>query len=359
MSARVLIAGLSRPLGARLAQALEADPGVEALVGVDEHDPPVVLERTEFVRVGPDPAALRRVLSAARIDTVVDARLLADPAEGDARARRAVNEAGTDALLAALAAAGVRALVVASAAHVYGCGAGDPAYFEEGMALPDDGTELARGLRRAEATAAELRHRVPGARVAILRLVDVADPGGPGRPGAALARLLSVPQVVPAVAGFDPRLQLLHPDDAVAALEHAALEPIDGVFNVAADGVLPLSELAALLDRRPAPLLPPWGAGAAAMALRRTGLPLAPELVALLRHGRAVDNRRLKATGLRLRFTTREAALELRRAQRVAPLVAAQPGYRYDEGLEEFLRRSPAVLAQHRGEAVRDDLSGG
>lgn len=351
MSRRILIAGLARPLGAKLARALEADPQVETIVGVDEHDPPVALERTEFVRVGADPDALRRVMTAARIDTVVDTRLVTDTTSTDARARRRINVTETEALLAALTSAGVRALVVAGSAHVYGCGAGDPAYFEEDMALPAGGTELQRELRAAEATAAELRRRVPGARVTVLRLVDIAD-------ASALGRILSLPGVVPSVAGFDPRLQLLHPDDAVSAVEHATLEELDGVYNVAADGVLALSELASLLDRRPAPLLPPWGAKLATMPLRRVGVPISAELVAQLRHGRAVDNRRLKATGLRLRFTTREAALDIRRAQRVAPLVATAHTYRYDEGLEEFLRRSPAVHTSGPVAAVDDDGSG-
>lgn len=353
MSRRVLIAGLSRPLGARLARALEADPSVEALVGVDERDPPMALERTEFVRLGADADALRRVLVAAGIDTVVDARLVTDPSEADAGATRQVNEHDTEVLLAALAGARVGRLVVAGSAHVYGCAAADPAYFEERMALPTSGTGLEQSLRAAEAVAGDLRRRVPGAQVAVLRLVDVADPDT-----AALTRLLSLPGVVPAVAGFDPRLQLLHPDDAVAALEHAVLHPLDGTFNVAADGVLTLSELAGLLDRRPLPVLPPWGAGLAALGLRRARLPVEPEVVALLRHGRAVDNRRLKATGLRLRYTTREAALDLRRAQRVAPLVAAEPEYRYDEGLEAFLRRSPAVRSSRRVAVVEDDGRG-
>lgn len=342
MSRRVLIAGISGLRGAQLARELERDPRVQAIVGVDERPPPLALDRTEFVRMAAGDGALRRVLRAARIDTVVDVRLLTDAGAASPGLRRRVNVEETEALVAALADAGVGGLVVCGSAHVYGCGAGDPAYFEEDMPLPGDrGTELERQLRTAEAAAAELRVRRPGSRVAILRLAEVAeDVGG------SLGRLLALPGVVPGVAGFDPRVQLVHPDDVIAALEHAALEDLDGTFNVAADGVLALSELASLLDRRLVPVLPPWGAGLAALALRRVGAPLPPETVALLRHGRAVDNRRLKATGLRLRYTAREAALELRRRQRVAGLVAAEDAYRYDEGVEEFLRRSPAVRPQ-------------
>ena len=47
-SKRVLITGLSTYWGGRLARALEGDPSVEAIVGVDNVDPSVELERTEL-----------------------------------------------------------------------------------------------------------------------------------------------------------------------------------------------------------------------------------------------------------------------------------------------------------------------
>ncbi|MBJ7331950.1 MAG: hypothetical protein JHC95_18785 [Solirubrobacteraceae bacterium] len=322
MTRRVLIAGLSGPWGAALARELEADPRVASIVGVDERDPPLPFERTEFVRVGPDPQALRRILAATEIDTVVDTR------GGDA-------DAGV--LADVLAASTVRHVVVAGSAQVYGCGAGDPAYFSEDMRLRAPRTDLERRLRAVEATYASLRAQRPGLTIAVLRIVDTVG-GDPGSRG-----VFALPGIVPGVAGFDPRLQLVHPEDVVAALEHAALERIDGTFNVSGDGVLSLSEIASLLDRRLVPVLPPYGTRFAAMPLRRLGVSLTPELVELLRHGRAVDNRALKATGLRLRYTSREAAVALRRVERAAPIAAAAPAYRYDEGLEEFLRRSPSV----------------
>ncbi len=49
MGRRVLITGISRHLAGRLAQALESDPEVESIVGVDVEEPEVDLERTEFV----------------------------------------------------------------------------------------------------------------------------------------------------------------------------------------------------------------------------------------------------------------------------------------------------------------------
>ena len=48
------------------------------MIGVDNEEPQVELERTEYVKVGAQHALLRRVVEAAEIDTVVDTRLVVD-----------------------------------------------------------------------------------------------------------------------------------------------------------------------------------------------------------------------------------------------------------------------------------------
>ena len=68
------------------------------------------------------------------------------------------------------------------------------------------------------------------------------------------------------ILGFDPRYQFVHEDDVVHALEHAVKGRLPGVYNVAGDGVLALSEVAGLLGKPYAPILPPWGTGLAAAA---------------------------------------------------------------------------------------------
>jgi UDP-glucose 4-epimerase len=81
---------------------------------------------------------------------------------------------------------------------------------------------------------------------------------------------------------------------------------------------------------------------------------LPPEVLRQMRFGRALDNRRFKATGYRYRYTTRETILRLAEYQRVEPIVrgtrAAQT-YRYERELEDFLRYSPSVRPSSRLEA--------
>jgi UDP-glucose 4-epimerase len=151
--------------------------------------------------------------------------------------------------------------------------------------------------------------------------------------------------VIPTILGFDPRVQFIHEDDMADCLEHAVRHDLDGIFNCAADGVLVLSEVIDLVGKTMAPVLPPWGTGPAVTALRRLRAPLYPEMVPQLRFGRALDNRRFKATGFRYRWTTREAVLRLREQQRLEPILRHAIGttYRYEAAVEEFLRFSPSV----------------
>jgi UDP-glucose 4-epimerase len=342
-SRRVLITGLSTRWGGRLAQALEQDPQIETVIGVDRTPPKVELARTEFVRVADSHSLIRRIVEAAEIDTVVDTRLVVDSIVTTPRRAHENNVIGTMNVLAACGGASspVRKVVFKSSAHYYGSEQDDPAFFTEDMRRPHPPrTALERDICEAEAAVRDFARRNRDVTVTVLRFVNGI---GPSIRSSQMA-MLSLP-AVPGILGFDPRYQAIHEDDMAGVLEHAVRHDLDGIYNAAADGVLVLSEVASLLGKPWAPLLPPWGTGAAAAVLRRAGLRIPDEVVQLLRYGRALDNRRLKATGYRYRYTTRETLLDLRRHQRLAPFLERRPSYRYEQEVEEFLRRSPSVRA--------------
>ena len=341
-SKRILITGLSTYWGGHLAKALEADPSIEAIVGVDNEEPSVELERTEYVKVGTQHALLRRVVEAAEIDTVVDTRLVVDSVTTTSRKAHENNVIGTMNVLAACAGAGtnVRKVIFKSSTHFYGSEQDDPAFFHEGMGRPHPPqTPIEKDILEAEASVAEFADKMPDTDVTILRFANVVGPGV----RTSHTALFSLP-AVPMILGFDPRYQFVHEDDVVHALEHVVQRELPGVFNVAADGVLALSEVAGLLGKSYAPVLPPWGTGLAASVMRRLGLNIPPEMLSQMRFGRGVDNRRLKAAGFEYGYTSREAALALGEHLRLHPLLrtTAEP-YRYEREVEEFLRWSPNV----------------
>jgi UDP-glucose 4-epimerase len=340
---RILITGLSSETGGRLAQALERRPEIDAIIGIDTEDPRHELHRTEFVRVHADQALLRRVITAAGIDTVIDTRLIADPLLAGVQTTREVNVTATQSILAACAGSDspVRKVVFKSSAHVYGFDADAPAFLTEDMPLAEGRrTELEQAIVDAEAAVAEFAGAAArGVTITVLRL---ADPLGPELRGSHLA-LFSLP-VIPAMLGFDPRWQFIDHDDVVGVLAHAARHDLPGTYNAAADGVLALSEIASLLGKPLLPVLPPWGTGFAAAQLRRLGLRIPLETIRHMRAGQGLDNRRLKSSGYALRYTSREAVLKLRAQQRLRPLLGrGTESYRYEREVEEFLRWSPSV----------------
>ena len=349
-SRRILVTGLSTYWGGRLARALEGDPRVEAIIGVDNEEPSVELERTEYVKVGNQHALLRRVVEAAEIDTVVDTRLVVDSSTTSPSKAHENNVIGTMNILAACSGprSSVRKLLFKSSTHFYGAHQDDPAFFDETMGRPHPAhTPIERDIVEAEASVGEFADKNPDVSVTVLRFANVLGAGV----RTSHIELLSLP-AVPMILGFDPRYQFVHEDDVVHALEHVTQRDLPGVFNVAADGVLALSEVAGLLGKPYAPILPPWGTGLAAGVLRRLGLKIPQELLNQLRFGRGVDNRRLKAAGFVYGHTSREAVLALGEHLRLHPLLrsSAEP-YRYEREVEEFLRWSPNVRSSRSREA--------
>jgi len=339
---RILVTGVSSFWGGKLAQALERDERVETIIGVSPDDPTLELERTEFVRVGTQHALLRRIVQAAEIDTVIDSRLVVDSIQATPRVAHEINVIGTMNILAACGGpdSPVRKFVFKSSAHYYGCERDDPAFFTEGMRRPHPPrTRLESDIVEAEKAVEGFAERNPEVAVTVLRFCNAL---GPDQRTTHTA-LFQLP-AIPSILGFDPRYQFIHEDDLVGVLRFAAENELSGVYNAAADGVLALSEVASLLGRPLAPILPPWGTSLAAAALRPTGIRLPEEVLNQLRYGRGQDNRKLKGAGYNFGYTSREAVLKHAEGLRVRGLRRDEgEPYRYEREVEEFLRWSPSV----------------
>src|SRR4051795_7210391 len=218
-SKRILITGLSTFWGGRLAQAIERDPSVEAVIGVSAEDPTCELERTEFVRMGLQHALLRRIVDAAEIDTVVDTRLVVDTLTASPRGAHEANAIGTMNILAACGGPNspVRKVVFKSSAHYYGCERDDPAFFTEEMQRPHPPrTRLEADILEAEKAVEGFAERNPEVTVTVLRFCNSLGPDL----RTSHIELFSMP-AIPCILGFDPRYQFIHEDDLVNVLRFA------------------------------------------------------------------------------------------------------------------------------------------
>jgi UDP-glucose 4-epimerase len=346
MGKRVLITGLGTFWGGRVAQALEADPSVDVIVGLDRFEPTVRLERTEYVRSDESYSILARIVKAAQIDTIVHTFLVLDSTQMRSRSIHEINVIGTMNLFAAASAPGstVRDVVVKSSTLIYGADSRDPTWFsEESRRAAPPRSVVERSLLAVDGYVRDFAVDNPDVSVAILRFANVLGPDIT----TPLVKALEMP-LVPAVLGFDPRFQFVHETDVVRAILFALETQLQGVYNVAGDGLLPWSEVAAICGKRTFPL-PPYGMNLLSGPLARLGvIDLPGELLDLLRHGRGVDNRRLKQAGFEYRYTSAGAVADFIEALRIRHLVdASETAYQYERDVEQFFRHSPAV--------VRDD----
>ncbi len=343
MGRRVLVTGLGTFWGGRVAQALEKDPSVDLIVGLDTCEPTVKLERTEFVRADQSYSILSRIVRATQVDTILHTFLVVDSTRMSGRALHEVNVIGTMNLLAAAGApdSPVRHLAVKSSTLVYGASHRDPNWFREDMSRSTSAkTRVERSLLEVESYLGDFTVDSPKVTVSILRFANVlgTDIVTP------ISKALSLP-AVPSILGFDPLLQFVEEDDVVRALEYVLRTEIAGVYNVAGDGKLPWSEVATMVGKRQFPL-PPILTALSVSPLSRLGvLELPDEVIALLRFGRGVDNSRLKNAGFEYRYTSAgavESFLKAHRRRKVAGVV--RPEYKYERDVEAFFRHSPAVV---------------
>jgi UDP-glucose 4-epimerase len=313
---RVLITGIASYLGGELARRLEAEPEVEHVVGLDTRRPRARLERTEMIEADIRDPDITRLIPPTRVDTVVHNQIVRRPGAGmSSRAAHDINVIGSLQLLAACERTdSLRSIVVRGSAGIYGAEPAAPQFLTEDMArLYPLRTRFQRDVAEIENLFETFRRRHDDVVCTMLRYQLSIGPTVRTQ----ITGYLSLP-VVPTYLGFDPRIQLVHEDDALDALVAAVLNPVRGAVNVAAPGTVGLTRMIRLARRPTVPVPAPFF-GTASQAGRRLGLfDFSPDFRRLLRYGRGVDTTRLtEDVGFVPRRTTAEAIEDfVRRGQR-------------------------------------------
>jgi UDP-glucose 4-epimerase len=344
MARVVLVTGVSRYLGGRLAGVLTSQPGVDRVIGVDVVPPPHDIGGADFVRADIRNPVIAKVIARAEVDTVVHMNVIATPTHAGGRvSMKEINVIGTMQLLAACQKAPtVRRLVVKSSAGVYGSSPRDPALFTEdtgAKVLPRGG--WGKDSVEVEGYVRGFSRRRPDVDVMMLRFANIIGPGI----RTALTDHFTLP-VVPTVMGFDGRLQFVHEDDAVEAMRLATVGSATGIVNVAGDGVLLVSQAARLAGRPVLPVPPALSVFAGGL-LRRTGLTdFSREQMRFLSFGRGLDTTRMRRVlGLEPRYTTREAFEDFVRGRRLDGPLSADRVQAAEQSVLEALDRVARPLA--------------
>ncbi|MGH8898403.1 MAG: NAD-dependent epimerase/dehydratase family protein [Egibacteraceae bacterium] len=272
----VAVTGTCTALGRAVLQHLRAEKAVITIVGADlvEPDTPVLLDDVDIVVH----CALEQVsehgraVSGSRRRRLIGTKLtddqrnlprhtrsgpfwhtLSKPAADrgeDAVSARTVQggrSLGGLSLLDGVAKVGARKLVVVSSAAVYG------AHPDNELSLAEDAPLRANPdftsayqLMLVEQLVEEWADGHPAVIVTVLRPAIMLGPGTEGL----MSRHLESPRL-PLIRGQSAPLQFVHVDDVAAAVRLAVTTDLPGAFNVAADGWLPMTEVCAILGRRP------------------------------------------------------------------------------------------------------------
>jgi UDP-glucose 4-epimerase len=313
----VLVTGVSRDFGGRFARRISADPAVTRVIGVDVTPPHGDLGRVSFVRADIRNPVIAKVIAGEDVDTVVHMSVQSSPGRGSGGGRSSMKEhnvIGTMQLLAACQkAAGLERLVVKSSSAVYGSSSRDPAMFTEDMSakrLPRSG--YAKDVLEVEGYVRGFARRRPDVAVTTLRAANTVGPSV----SSPLTEYFRLP-VVPTVLGYDARLQFLHEDDLLGALQHATLGGVHGTFNVAGEGILMLSQALRRLGR-PTVAVPGFGLSALSQVSRHAGVKrLHAELTGFLTFGRGLDTSRMHSMlGFSPEHTTASALADFGRTVR-------------------------------------------
>jgi UDP-glucose 4-epimerase len=350
----VVVTGVSRFLGARVAARLAADPRIERVIGLDPSDPPAALAAlmadVELIRA--DARAASTAIARLGAEAVVHLAVTSapDPHGGGRAAMKEQNVIGTMQLLAAAQAAGLlRKLVVRSSTAAYGASFKDPAVFTEDTeprAVPRG--SFARDILDIEGYVRGFRRRRPEVAATVLRFAPLISASA----DTTLTRYFAQP-IVPTVFGRDARLQFVHVDDALEILHRSVVEDHPGTFNVAGAGVLLLSQAVRRAGRLSVPLLEGTLSSLAAVA-RNLGVgQIGLDQVDLFVHGRVVDTTRLiQEFGFTPR-TTEAAFEEFIAAHRTGSSLTGDRLAAAENAVLEGIRRVRATAAGERDAAAR------
>ncbi len=243
----VLVTGVGGYWGAHVAARLHNEPDFH-VIGLDERPPFLENEGLDYVGIGLENPILHEFLRSEAVEVIC--HLKSKDISQNEQANGSTNAAGTSNILEAANRAGVRQVIIRSSTEVFGAHPDNPALLTEDMPLRgSQSTQYGRDLLEVETLVKETRSKGSPPSIALLRFANIIGSAS----STPFTRFLS--QSSPKVLlGFDPVMQLIHERDVLESIAFAAKNGIEGDFNIAASGVMPLSRMMRLLRKIPTPV---------------------------------------------------------------------------------------------------------
>lgn len=351
----VLVTGVAGFWGSRVAAQLVGRADLQ-LMGLDIEATGDGIKGLDFVQADVRNPLLADLFETANVDTVCHLAF-AETSRPNSAAYDA-NVKGTIHLLEACAEAGVRKVVLKSSMAVYGAHPDNPAFLTEAHPLRGNRRYgYVRDLIDVEKFCAGFAHHAPALLTTILRFSSIVGP----QVDTPMTRFLREAWT-PSLLGFDPMMQVVHEDDVVRALVHALDHDAPGVFNVAAEGVMPLNRLRSLAGKRRVAVAHPlayWAAralGAGGLGFQR----YAPVELDYIRYPWVGDLRRMREElDFHTRLDAEEALQDFAVRHRGGPYPSEPVWLSRDEerlqGVIDVRRQARAEQAGSRSAAEEGD----
>ncbi len=312
---RLAVTGGRTVVGQRVLRGLDRIGGVERAVVFDiqppdSDDPRVTFHSLDLTQPGIE-SEMASVMQEHGVTTLLHAAFLWNTVR-DVEWAHELESVGTDRVLAAVLVAGVRRLVVTSSVTVYGITHRNATPLTEQAPLVSARTLPPwREKVAAETAVARFAEAHPEVCVTVIRSAILLDP----EVDRTVSRTFRG-RFIPTLLGFDPQFQFLHPDDLMEVYARALREDHPGVFNVAPDDAIPLSEV--IRDgRKVAVPLPHLLAMPGYRVLWTAGIgEVHPSFLNFLRFSLIVDAARARAEFGFSPRSTREAVSDFVRATR-------------------------------------------
>lgn len=238
----IVVIGVRGFRGHNILKRLEKNPKYKRVVAIDFKKPSLTLKKTKYYKLDLTETladvTLTEILKKENCDTLVHTAFPITPPHNEAYAHEVI-AIGTFYILNACAAANVRKIIIGSTTDVYGAFPSNPNYLTE--AMPPRAHLQSRFLADkidAEKQALRFQKKYPDRIVTILRVCNVLGPTINSYKTRYLQR-----SVVTTMLGFDPLIQFVHEEDVKNVMQLLVDEDHPGIFNLAGDGVLPLSRV--------------------------------------------------------------------------------------------------------------------
>lgn len=240
---RPFITGVSGYFGSKLVQQLENDSDIQSITGIDIVEPSYSSKKLKFYKLDVNDHSLRDIMKRENVDSVFHFSFVVNPIHDSEKMFR-INVNGTRHVLDICHRLKIKKILVTSSASAYGAHPDNPPLLKESDPLrANDDFQYARDKKIIDEMCQDYIKTHSDCIFILVRPCIVLGPHVNNYISNSIRR-----KFIFTVHGYDPCMQFVHEDDLAGVLYYLMRNEIRGIFNIAGDGKIRLSEIIKLAN---------------------------------------------------------------------------------------------------------------